>query len=202
MKRVIKFRGKFIETGEWVYGFYWSAISFLELRHYILIDHNESFQVDPDSVGQFVGYCDKNGVEIYEDDILECNKHRFTVTFKEGEFTYIDHDFWFDEWYWADDSKRCRVVGNIHEPAYGIVKELNHAPFIAKNQVISKKSEFTAGIEIFLGGDNVNVSKELKKQFHHALTKACCERNIYEWSATITPFKEHYRFKRTQPVRS
>ena len=67
MKRIIKFRGKRIENGEWVYGYladedYINDINSIDLS---------SKQVNPETVGQFSLFYEKNGKEIYEDDILK-----------------------------------------------------------------------------------------------------------------------------------
>lgn len=70
MKREIKFRGIRRDNGEWIYG---------DLNHlvdgvYISNDYgNNMAQVVPDTVGQYTGLKDKNGKEIYEDDILAHN---------------------------------------------------------------------------------------------------------------------------------
>lgn len=73
--RIIKFRGKRLDNGEWVEGFYIKNpdIPAGQNEHEILIsDGYECTPVIPSSVGQFTGLRDKNDKEIYEGDIVFC----------------------------------------------------------------------------------------------------------------------------------
>jgi len=123
--REVKYRG-LTAGGVWKFGFpdYWDSsicIHVVEDMPPTMQDpcgdlYSEYFEVKPETVGQYTGLKDKNGVEIFEGDKV-VNKLRdlkffYVVIFEDGAFRGKDE--------WQHGSiityfDNLEVVGNIHE---------------------------------------------------------------------------------------
>lgn len=134
MAREIKYRGKRLDTGEWVSGYVREVWGEAE-RVFVICPSNlfesdgftdtEECLVDPETVGQFSGLCDKNMSEIFEGAIVRaplvdpifrgtisdrfCNA---VVRFNLGSFVVQYYGGSFNV-YLSDIADRLEVIGNV-----------------------------------------------------------------------------------------
>ena len=124
MKREIKFRAKRVGDGVWVYG---------DLTHTSKICNEEekkntgkvsmpcirisNYDVNEGTICQMLQYRDKNGKQIYEDDIVRMTtkgdcfdsaKEYNTIADYDGSFYRIAFNIW-------GDSPVIEVIGNIYD---------------------------------------------------------------------------------------
>ena len=123
MDREILFRGRTIKTrfggGEWIEGFFvMSCAGRAEMEPAIITGTEKGcFMtefVDPATIGQYTGLCDKDGKKIFEGDIVkDCDTDRcFEVRYERNSFIRRTEEGFF---LYTFDCSCLEVIGNIHD---------------------------------------------------------------------------------------
>lgn len=136
------YRGKRKDNGEWVYGVpiekndrTFIVSEELSFAHTIYDQESvvdffvRTYEVIPETVGQFTGLTDMNGTKIFEGNIVHLYgddnypdlrgiDYNALVIFKDGGFCAIDgtpDNYGFRSYPFAKCDLNCEVIGNIHD---------------------------------------------------------------------------------------
>ncbi len=111
-----KFRGKRLDGKGWAFGHLvkmWGAWHIIDWN-----DENTAYAVDPATVGQYTGLKDKNGREIYEEDIIKTDFSYATwigfVHFNKGNVELVDSDK-NGQYLTLSVLSDIEIIGNIHD---------------------------------------------------------------------------------------
>lgn len=106
-EREILFRGKRLNNGEWVEGYF--------IRQYgsneIITADDEIYHITPETVGQYTGL-DKNGTRIFEGDIISCDYFIGVVSFYNGCWCASEMGKLPEDLY---ELINLKVIGNIYD---------------------------------------------------------------------------------------
>lgn len=123
--REFLFRGKRIDSGEWVEGGYWVNDTITRQTTHIIDHDGNAHAIGQSTSGQYTGLTDKNGVKIFEGDVVRTNKYGkddgaghnsagndiFCVEFRDGGYHL------FNGWrrFNLRPNTVVEIIGNVHD---------------------------------------------------------------------------------------
>ena len=118
--RTIKFKGKSVDSSEWIEGYYYQECDntyiIKDRQKDSMLNRNEAVLIDTDTVCQFTGLLDKNGKEIYDGDVLRSDEYPYSCT----EFKERDNYFGIVKWNMYDAAFCIMTIKNPKSSVMGI----------------------------------------------------------------------------------
>jgi uncharacterized phage protein (TIGR01671 family) len=125
--REILFRGKRKDNGEWVYGFYRDYI-YRKKKHAWIETIDRTWEIDPETRGEYIGRIDCKGVKIFHEDIVKDTHNNIgVVKYSEHFLDWRIHfykglrgltknnEYGYDIFDWVYPIMRLEVIANIHD---------------------------------------------------------------------------------------
>ena len=123
--REILFRGKITDTKEWIEGvaFPHDNNKVTMLSQHPMDGSLVGKEIDPETVVQFTGLTDKNGVKVFEGDVVRCVSRldyaNMIVIFEDGEFRMVKCEdyktYTTGKGYFSVRCFHKEVIGNIYD---------------------------------------------------------------------------------------
>ena len=156
--RTIKFRGISKETNQFMYGAY--GYSSWSKSHYIHVEtgngNEKVYEVYPETVGQYTGFNDINGKEVYEGDRLRSGGGYFyTVLFSHDRILITqDHGKYNNDSYQFNLHSlvdyACVIVGTIHDNKYPKLNpEAEHRLRVSLNSITYQRDNLSEIVNDF-----------------------------------------------------
>ena len=111
----IKFRGKMIDNGEWIFGYYQKASDNAGNYWWITDEEVNRYDIIPETVGQYTGLKDKNEIGIYEGDVVWCRAGEHSSGVWEYEKRFVVEYGWTQSMWEMFMCDEIEVIGNIYD---------------------------------------------------------------------------------------